>query len=114
MKIFCWNVKGLNSQSRQRVIRSWIGVNKPLIDSVLETRVSVHNASSILQSTFPGWRCENNYEASEGGRIWVVWDPSVSVICFKKSAQMIVCGVYDAATNESFSVTFVYAYNTVI
>jgi len=53
-----------------------------------------------------------NYDFAENGRIWVVWDPAVSVICFYKSAQIMLCGVYDPATNESFSVAFVYAFNT--
>ncbi|CAL9233341.1 unnamed protein product, partial [Arabidopsis halleri] len=106
--------KGMNNQSRQRVIRSWVGANKPLFGSVLETHVSEENASAILVSTFPGWRWETNYSHSAGGRIWVVWDPSISVICFYKSAQLVFCGVHDPATNQSFSVGFVYAFNTVI
>lgn len=114
MKIFCWNVRGLNTLSRQRFIRGWIGTNKPLIGSVLETHVSEVNAERILQSTFPGWKWITNYSHSEGGRIWVVWDPSISVFCFKQSAQLVMCGVFVPASNESFSVTFVYAFNTVI
>lgn len=114
MKVFCWNIRGLNNPSRQRFIRSWIGLNKPVIGSLLETHVSEENAVFVSQSTFPGWRCEFNYNYSELGRIWLVWDPSVSVVCVMKSAQMIVCAVHDPRTNDSFSVAFVYAYNTVI
>ncbi|CAL9238189.1 unnamed protein product, partial [Arabidopsis halleri] len=105
---------GLNSHSRQRFLKQWAGVNKPLIGSILESHVSEDNASSILSSTFPGWNWEGNYSEADGGRILVVWDPSVLVFWFKKSAQLMMCGVLDSATNEFYSVAFVYAYNTVI
>ncbi|CAA0382872.1 unnamed protein product [Arabidopsis thaliana] len=114
MKFFCWNVRGLNSISRQRSIRSWVGANKPLFGSLLETHVSEDNASRVLSSTLPGWRLEANYSAAENGHIWVVWDPSISVICLKKSAQLMPCGVHVPATSQSFAVAFVYAYNTII
>lgn len=114
MKVFCWNVRGLNSLSRQRCIRSWVIKNKPIFGSVLETHVSEENASEVLQATFPGWRGEMNYEASDLGRIWVIWDPSVSVICFHKSAQIMLCGVFVPGSGESFSVAFVYGFNTVV
>lgn len=114
MKVFCWNVRGLNSSSRQRFIRSWVSLNKPLLGSVLETHVSEDNADFVGRSTFPGWRCEYNYGHFANGRIWVVWDPAISVICFYKSAQIMLCGVYNPATLESFSVAFVYAFNTVV
>lgn len=104
----------MNHESRQIVIRSWVGKNKPLLGGLLETHVSVDNATGIVSSLFPGWRWENNYCHSDGGRIWVVWDPSISVICFHKSAQLVLCGVHDPETNVSFSVAFVYAFNTVI
>lgn len=70
MKIFCWNIRGLNSLSRQVFVRSWVGINKPLIGGILETHVSEDNASSILSSTFPGWKWESNYSSVTGGRIW--------------------------------------------
>lgn len=113
MKVFCWNIRGLNSHSRQRFLRSWIGKNKPVIGGVLETHVSKDNADFVHNASFPGWRGDHNYEFSENGRIWVVWDPAVSVICLHKSAQIMLCGVFVPTTGESFSVAFVYAYNTV-
>ncbi|KAL0899287.1 hypothetical protein Bca101_083248 [Brassica carinata] len=46
--------------------------------------------------------------------IWVVWNPAVSVIIYKKSAQFILCGMFDPATGISISVAFVYRFNTEI
>lgn len=111
-KVFCWNVRDLCSVSRQRVVRRWVNSNNPLLGAVLETRVKVDSAVGILAATFPRWRSENNYECSDNGRIWIVWHPSISVITFSKSAQLILCGIYILATNISFSLAFVYAHNT--
>ena len=80
----------------------------------METHVREENASSIIQSVVPGWRFDENYQHSERGRIWVVWDPSVSLIVYKRSAQAITCGVFDRASNVLFIVVFVYALNTAI
>ena len=112
MIVFGWNIRELNSLSRQRFLRAWMAKNKPVIGGVLETHVSEENAQQVFNRAFPGWRGEMNYEYAENGRIWVVWDPAVSVICLYKSAQIMLCGVYVPATKENFSVAFVYAYNT--
>ncbi|XP_024015179.1 uncharacterized protein LOC112088921 [Eutrema salsugineum] len=107
MRVFCWNVKGLNSHSRQSVVRNWITINRHLVGGFLETRVREVNASAILSSLLPGWRIETNYEFADNGRIWLVWDPSISVMVFKKTNKFI----HDLVTNFSFLATFVYASN---
>ncbi|KAL9831018.1 putative RNA-directed DNA polymerase [Arabidopsis thaliana] len=71
MTIFSWNIRGLNSQSRQRIVRSWVVSNKLLVGSFLETHVEKENAATVLASTLLGWRMDNNYWCSEMGRIWL-------------------------------------------
>lgn len=112
MKFFSWNVRGFNHSSRQLCVKNLISNNGPLIGGILETRVEEENASGILHSTFPGWNYECNYEFAELGRIWVVWDPALSVFIYKKSAQYILCGVFDPASASYFTVAFIYAFNT--
>lgn len=114
IKVFCWNVRGLNSQTRQRAVSSWISTNNLLVGCLLETRVSEANATTVLAYTLPGWRMDSNYCCSELGRIWVVWDPSISVLVFKKSDQMILCCVQLPNVLRSFAVAFVYGRNTEI
>ena len=41
-----------------------------------------------------------------------MWDPTISVVVYKKSAQFILCGVFDPATGISVTVAFVYGFNT--
>ncbi|KAG7561138.1 Reverse transcriptase zinc-binding domain [Arabidopsis thaliana x Arabidopsis arenosa] len=97
---------------RQRVVRSWIASNKLLVGGFLETHVAEENAASVLASTLPGWRMDNNYCCSDLGRIWIVWDPSVSVLVFKKSQQMILCSIRLPGSSLSFAAAFVYGLNT--
>lgn len=68
----------------------------------------------VFEAVAPGWRVETNYSDTEGGRIWVVWDPVVSVVVYSKSDQMVVCGVFEPKTNVSYTTIFVYGYNTKI
>jgi len=112
MTIFCWNIRGLNSHSRQRVVRSWIASNKLLVGGFLETHVAKENAATVLASTLPGWKMDSNYCCSDLGRIWIVWDPSVSVLIFKKSEQMILCSIKVPNVAISFAVAFVNGKNS--
>ncbi|CAL9247739.1 unnamed protein product, partial [Arabidopsis halleri] len=53
MRVFCWNIRGLNSHSRQSMVRSWVASNNLLVGSFLETHVSEANASAVLASVLP-------------------------------------------------------------
>ncbi|XP_020881895.1 uncharacterized protein LOC110228556 [Arabidopsis lyrata subsp. lyrata] len=85
-----------------------------MVGGILKTHVAEENAASVLAATLPGWRMENNYCCLELGRIWLVWDPSVSVLVFKKSEQMILCSIKVPEVATSFVAAFVYGKNTVI
>ncbi|CAE6012165.1 unnamed protein product [Arabidopsis arenosa] len=100
--------------NRQRFVRSWVASNNLLVGCLLETHVAEENAGSVLASTIPGWRMDSNYCCSDLGRIWIVWDPSVSVLVFKKSDQFIICSIKLPNLNQSFAVAFVYGRNTEI
>lgn len=70
------------------------------------------NALPIISSTFPGWNWDHNYEFAERGRIWILWDPSLSVIVLKKTAQLVLCAVSSSSLCSSFSVAFIYGLHT--
>ena len=69
------------------------------------------NANSVLASTLPGWRMDSNYCCSDLGRIWIVWDPSISVLVFKKTDQFMLCRIKLPNLSQSFAVAFVYGRN---
>lgn len=112
MKIFSWNVRGLNNDSRQNKVRSWLNNLGVLVGAFLETRVREENSATMLSRLFQGRSFDTNYSEVDGGRLWVVWEQSLSVVIFKKSEQMVVCGVFDPSSNIFVTVGFVYAHNT--
>lgn len=112
MKLFSWNIRGLCGSGRQRVVRSWLQSLGLSVGVLLETHVQEENLGSVLGSVAPGWRFDHNYSEASGGRIWLLWSQAVSVVVYKRTDQLILCGVLDPATGTSCSVAFVYARNT--
>ncbi|CAL9238076.1 unnamed protein product, partial [Arabidopsis halleri] len=106
---------GIITTSKEQELKSWVSSSRLSIGAILETHVQHDNAAAILARIFPGWRHEFNYlPTASNGRIWLVWNPAVKVFIYKKTDQLISCGVFDPSTCESFSVTFVYARNCLI
>lgn len=54
-----------------------------------------------------------NFDYHHTARIVLVWDPSVSVMVYKVSAQAITCGIFVQGGNISMTVTIVYGFNSV-
>ena len=114
MKIASWNVRGLNGEDRQRVVNKWLRNLGYSVVALLETHVQDENYLEVVQKVSQGRRFENNYSEVNGGRIFILWDPLISVITYWKSEQMIVCGIFDPRSGKSCTVAFVYAHNTEI
>lgn len=113
MKSFCWNVRGLNGSTRKLAVKRWVLSNRPLIGGFLETHVAQNNIGSVLNEVVPGWNFSVNYsDEAENGRIVVAWDPLLAVIIYLKTPQLVLCGVTNPSSGQSFTVAFVYARNT--
>lgn len=105
--IFCWNVRGFNDPIKHRCLRKWIRLNK----AHFGTRVQQHKSIRLLNSSFPNWNFVTNYEHADLGRIWVVWDKSITLSVIFKSNQLIRCVVKMANLEAEVLVNFVYAVN---
>ena len=79
MKIFSWNVRGLNSTDRQRVVKDWVRSCRFSVGAFLETRVRHENAAAVFEAVAPGWRYETNFSSTEEvvfgwfGTQWFRW-----------------------------------------
>ena len=80
---------------------------------ILETRVKESKVEKVLNTVFRDWSYMNNYEYSQGGRIWLVWREAVCMTPVYKTDQLITCSVC-LQDQEEFFCTFVYASNLVI
>ena len=91
MDLFCWNIIGFNDSVKRRGFRKWLKKNKPIFGGLIETHVQLTNAATIVSRSLSGWFCDNNYDFSELGRIWIIWHSSVSVRILSKSLQLVNC-----------------------
>lgn len=88
-----WNIRGLNEPCKQFAIKSLISKNKACFISILESRIKEANKSRLLDA-FLNWHTIDNYDATDGGRMWVLWDPRrVIATSLKVTNQMIHCSV---------------------
>ena len=113
MCFFAWNVRGLNSDRRHTMTKDWINIHRPYFGAFLETHILENNKERILQAIPRGWNYFGNYGDNDSGRIVVVWDPRVTLVVYKASAQSVTCGINILSENVSFTVTFVYGFNLV-
>lgn len=97
MSFFAWNVRGLNSERRNTMTKDWINIHRPLFGDFLETHILENNKESVLGAIPRGWNFFENFEETEACSIIVVWDPSVTMIVYKATAQSVTCG-YSMAT----------------
>lgn len=108
---FVWNIRGLNSSRRQDSTKGWISVHKPLFGAFLETHIQPINAGRVARAILVGWNFFGNFDHHIIARIVVCWDPSVSLVVYQSSAQLITCGIFIQSLSLSLTVSFAYGKN---
>jgi exonuclease III len=75
MKITSWNIRGMNSLSKQRMLKKNNLQEKEDIVMIQETKCDSENMERITQKIWPG--CEAKWIDVEGasGGISTLWDP---------------------------------------
>ncbi|XP_020555063.1 uncharacterized protein LOC105178632 [Sesamum indicum] len=69
----------------------------------------------ILSRSFPGWCQTNNFDTIAGGRILVVWDPTViDLHPVDISPQVIHCRATNKSSQLSFYISFTYGLYSVV
>ncbi|CAD5330494.1 unnamed protein product [Arabidopsis thaliana] len=108
-----WTV--MSTKAKKKELKKWHNRLRSSeagsIDLAASKDLEEENANSVLASTLPGWRMDSNYCCSDLGRIWIVWDPSISVLVFKKTDQFMLCRIKLPNLSQSFAVAFVYGRN---
>ncbi|XP_074289279.1 uncharacterized protein LOC141614432 [Silene latifolia] len=79
---------------------------------LLETKVKPLSLNSVRKSVCDGWSLSTNSSYHSGGRVWVLWNPSLFYVHFVHySAQSIHMMVTEISSNFKFFCTMVYAFN---
>ena len=99
MKIYVWNVRGLNHPLKQKEVVSRIYKMKVEVVCLLETRVKEHKMQGIVDKWFPGWSYLQNYSHAKNARIWMLWRDGVQVSNIAINDQSITnCIQYNSHT----------------
>ena len=113
MKLFFYNVRGMNKRYKKE-IKLLLQKNKVTLAGLIETRVKEKNVKSVLKGITPWWKMLHNYTDSPNGRIWLVWDDNWYVIkMINSSAQLLHCQVNERSKDYQFILTVVYGFNKV-
>ncbi|XP_062105698.1 uncharacterized protein LOC133817249 [Humulus lupulus] len=111
-KIISWNVRGINSQQKQRLVKQFIATQRVGLVGLLKTRVKAQKLGALYLNLFTGWCFTSNNAWHSGGRIVVSWNPSsFNVNIIKCTSQLIHLGVATVDNKNFFFVTYVYAFN---
>ncbi|XP_074288113.1 uncharacterized protein LOC141613276 [Silene latifolia] len=91
-----------------------IGVHQIGLFGLLETKVKLLSLNNVRNKLCASWSLSTNSSYHKGGRIWVLWNPSMfSVNFLDYSSQAIHMEVKDLGTGYSFFCTMIYAFNDV-
>lgn len=94
VKLFFWNVRGINIPSKHTPFISWLSTNKPLFGAILESHIKQPFLSSILSTLCPNWCYTSNHLSDPDGRIILIWRYTVKVQVLAQSRQCITCKLH--------------------
>ncbi|XP_074314193.1 uncharacterized protein LOC141649400 [Silene latifolia] len=78
----------------------------------IETKINGVNVGNIAHNMLEGWSVTTNCSLHKGGRVWLLWRPNIfEVQIIQYDPQFIHSKVIVKATQKSFLLTFVYAFN---
>ena len=93
VKLFFWNVRGLNLPDKHRPFVSWLNTNKPLFGAILETHIKQPSLSPIISTLCPNWNFTSNHASDPDGRIILIWRSTLTVQLISQSRQCITCHI---------------------
>ncbi|XP_074319945.1 uncharacterized protein LOC141656786 [Silene latifolia] len=112
---FCfWNIRGLNSLSKQKHIKWFLHTQEIGLFGLLETKGKPSSLIAVRNTICENWCVSTNTSWHKGGRIWILWNLSLFNIQYLEyNAQFIHLNVIDRSTGTQFYCSFVYDFNGV-
>ncbi|XP_074314190.1 uncharacterized protein LOC141649397 [Silene latifolia] len=107
-----WNVRGMNSVNKQKLVKSFIQNNEACLFGLLETKINGVNVGNIAHNMLEGWSVTTNCSLHKGGRAWLLWRPNIfDVHIIQCDPQFIHSKIVIKTTKKGFLLTIVYAFN---
>ncbi|KAK1303264.1 hypothetical protein QJS10_CPB11g00610 [Acorus calamus] len=112
MNCLFWNVRGLNSKTKQLDLKDFLTSRRIPLISLVETKVEAGNAPSVHARICGDFHRIANYSHNTMGRIWIMWDPNLFLVDPQiYSDQLIHCCITMKHTGHQFYMTSIYALN---
>lgn len=90
MKLISWNMRGLNSPSKHRMLKIMIQLEKPSVVFLQETKSTNVILEKILCKAWPGSRSTSVDGLGASGGLAIVWNPqSITLQDFHASRNFI-------------------------
>ncbi|XP_018512128.2 uncharacterized protein LOC103853200 [Brassica rapa] len=113
VKLFFWNVCGLNDPDKHRSFVSWLHFHKPIFGAILETHVKELSLLPLKIKLCPGWKFASNHHSDDDGRIILIWKDPLKIQIVHQSSQSITCAM-EIPNLPPFFYTAVYASNLTV
>ncbi|GFZ07108.1 hypothetical protein Acr_19g0000450 [Actinidia rufa] len=110
-----WNIRGMNKPLKQNGILEYTRKNKVDIMGILETKLKHQRTRDVVKHNFRRWATWDNFQQQPNGKIMIIWKADkVDLQILECSEQVIHCLAICKLTNSKFSISFVYAFNTIV
>lgn len=111
VKLFFWNLRGLNDPVKHRPFSYWLLTYKPLFGALLETHIKKLSLAPIMSKICHNWNYVSNHSLDEDGRIILIWKDPLRLQVVKQSRQSKTCTL-TLPNQQPIYFTSVYAANT--
>jgi len=109
MKLVSWNVRGLNSPGKSRLLKNMIKLEKPQICFLQETKCNSDRLGSILSKIWPGCRSVAVDATGASGGLAIAWNPqSISLTDFHATHHLMQAAFHFLGTNIHGNISNVY------
>lgn len=110
VKLFFWNIRGLNDPDKHRLFISWLQTHKPIFGAILESHIKELSMLPLMTKLCFGWHFVSNHQSDEDGRILIIWKDPMKVRVVHQSSQSLTC-LLELPNKDPFYYTAVYASN---
>ncbi|XP_073271517.1 uncharacterized protein [Primulina huaijiensis] len=115
MKLACWNIRGFHKPLKQRGVQTLVGTQHIDVIGILESKFDDKALQNLLRIRFPGMKATHNFDMSNKGRIFVLWNPTrvdLTTVCL--TDQVLHARVKCLMTQKEFCISFIYGFNTIV
>lgn len=110
VKLFFWNLRGLNDHAKHRPFSDWLYSHRPIFGALLETHIKELSLARLMTSLCRDWHYLSNHLSDDDGRIVIIWKDPAKVRMISQSKQMITCEV-QLPNYPVFTYSAIYASN---